>query len=343
MSALFRPHEVGVDLGTTTVRVYVKGKGIVLREPSVVALEKATGEVRAVGEDAYRLLGRDPGNIVTVRPLRDGVIADYPLTHKLLYAFLRRAVTGPNRVLGQNVMICVPSGVTDADRRNVLQAVREAGTKRAQLIEKSLAAALGAGLPVTEPTGALVVDVGGGTTDVAVVSLGGVVVAESLRLAGNEFDEAIVRFVRQQQNVLIGDRTAEEIKLRVGAASVRADDAEVSSFEVRGRDITSGILKDVTVTRSDVAQALRESLEKIAAGVQRVLEAAPPELVANIIDTGMVLTGGSATTADLVKLLQQTTGVRARVAENAADATVLGIGKALAEPEPLELIPEQAG
>ena len=350
MSARFRPQlkpqELGVDLGTTAVRVYTGGK-IVLREPAVVALAK-TGEVQAVGDDAYRRLGRDPGNTVVVRPLQDGIIADYALTEKLLQALLNRVKTGPSRLLGQHILLCVPGGVTDADKKTVLQTVRDTGAKRVQLIEAPLAAALGAGLPVTEPTGSLVIDVGGGTTDVAIISLGGVVVGESLRLAGNEFDEAIVRFVRQQQNVLIGDRSAEEIKLRVGTARVGTarvgvgpDQAE--SFEVRGRDLASSVVKDVVVTADEVAQALRDPLEKLAAGVQRVLEAAPPELVADVIETGMVLTGGGAPIANLAELLEQTTGIRARIAENAPDATVLGTGKALALTEKLELVLEQAG
>ena len=345
MSARFRPQlkpqELGVDLGTTAVRVYTGGK-IVLREPAVVALAK-TGEVQAVGDDAYRRLGRDPGNTVVVRPLQDGIIADYALTEKLLQALLNRVKTGPSRLLGQNILLCVPGGVTDADKKTVLQTVRDTGAKRVQLIEAPLAAALGAGLPVTEPTGSLVIDVGGGTTDVAVISLGGVVVGESLRLAGNEFDEAIVRFVRQQQNVLIGDRSAEEIKLRVGTARVGVGPDQAESFEVRGRDLASSVVKDVVVTADEVAQALRDPLEKLAAGVQRVLEAAPPELVADVIETGMVLTGGGAPIANLAELLEQTTGIRARIAENAPDATVLGTGKALALTEKLELVLEQAG
>ena len=344
MSARFRPQlkpqELGVDLGTTTVRICAGGK-IVLREPAVVALAK-TGEVQAVGDDAYRRLGRDPGNTVVVRPLQDGIIADHALTKELLQALFSRVKTGPSRLLGQHILLCVPGGVTDADKRNVLQTVRDTGAKRVQLIETPLAAALGAGLPVTEPTGSLVVDVGGGTADVAIISLGGVVVGESLRLAGNEFDEAIVRFVRQQQNVLIGDRSAEEIKLRVGTAQVGVGLERTDSFEVRGRDLASSVVKEVVVTADEVAQALRDPLEKLAAGVQRVLEAAPPELVADVIDTGMVLTGGSAPIANLAELLQETTGIRARVAENASDATVLGTGKALALTEQLGLVLEQA-
>ncbi len=302
------------------------GKGIVLREPAVVALGKETGEVQAVGEDAYRLLGKTPGSVVLVRPLRDGVIADYPLTEKLLGATLRRATAGPGRLLGHNVMLTVPGGVSADDRRTILQAVREGGAKYARLLEAPLAAALGAGLDVSEPTGKLIVDVGGGTTDVAVISLGGVVVAESLRVAGGEFDEAIVRFVRHQENMLIGDRTAEEIKLRVGAASLGS--GEGGSFEVRGRDITSSLPKDLMVTTRGVVEALGDPLEKILAGVQRVLEAAPAELTSDVIDRGIVMTGGGALLPQFSDMLAQSTGISVRVAENAADCVALGIGKA---------------
>jgi rod shape-determining protein MreB and related proteins len=332
---MFRPQEIGVDLGTATVLIYVKGKGIMLREPSVIALVKGTGEVRAVGDEAYRMLGRTPGSIVTVRPMRDGVIADYTLTEKMLKAFVRRVIVGPSRLLGHNVMVCVPSGVTEVEKRAVLQAVREVGARKALLIEEPLAAAIGAGLSVTEPTGSMVVDIGGGTTDIAVISLGGVVVAESLRIAGNEFDEAIVRFVRQKESMLIGDRTAEEIKLRVGAASVKSP-GEVGSFEVRGRDITSGLPKTASVTTDDVVEALRDPLEKIAGAVQRVLETAPPELVSDVIDKGIIMTGGGALLRNFDELLRQTTGIPVAVAENAVDCVALGTGKALTMTELLE-------
>lgn len=331
---MFRPQEIGVDLGTATVLIYVKGKGVVLREPSVVALAKETGEVRAVGEEAYRTLGRTPGGVITVRPLRDGVVADYALTETMLKAFVRRVTGGPSRLLGHNVMVCVPSGVTEAQKRAVLGAVREVGARKALLIEEPLAAAIGAGLTVTEPTGVMVVDSGGGTTDVAVISLGGVVVAESLRVAGDAFDEAIVRFVRHKNNMLIGDRTAEEIKRRVGAASVSP--GETLSFEVRGRDLTTGGPKNAAVTTDDVAQALRDPLEKITAAVQRVLETAPPELVADVIDRGIVLTGGGAALRNFDDLLRRATGVPVVVAENAADCAALGTGAALGMTELLE-------
>ena len=332
---MFRPQEIGVDVGAATVSICVKGKGIVLREPSVVALVRETGEVRAVGEEAYRLLGRTPGGVVPVRPLRDGVVADYALTEKMLGAFLRRVVTGPGRLWGVSVMVSVPPGVSETEKRSVLAAVKGAGARKVRLIEAPLAAAVGAGLSVTGPTGVMVVDIGGGTTDVAVISLGGVVVAESLRVAGSEFDEAIVRSLRHKETMLIGDRTAEEIRLRVGAASVKRPD-EVTSFEVRGRDLASGGPKNAVVTTDDVVAALRDPLEKIAAAVGRVLETAPRELAADIIDQGIVLTGGGASLRNLDDLLHETTGVPVVVAENAADCAALGAAAALGMTELLE-------
>lgn len=332
---MFRPQEIGVDLGAATTSICVKGKGVVLREPSVVALVRETGEVRAVGEEAYRLLGQTPGGVVPVRPLRDGVVADYALTEKMLAAFLRRVVTGPGRLLGVSVMVSVPPGVSETEKRSVLGAVKGTGARKTLLIEAPLAAAIGAGLNVTGPTGVMVVDVGGGTTDVAVISLGGVVVAESLRVAGSEFDEAIVRSLRRKENLLIGDRTAEEIKLRVGAASVKRPD-EVMSSEVRGRDIASGGPKNAVVTTDDVVAALRDPLERIADAVQRVLETAPRELAADVVDKGIVLTGGGALLRNLGDLLHQTTGVPVVVAENAADCAALGAAEALGMTELLE-------
>ena len=325
---MFRPQEIGVDVGAATVSICVKGKGIVLREPSVVALVRETGEVRAVGDEAYRLLGQTPGGVVPVRPLRDGVVADYALTEKMLGGFLRRVVTGPGRLWGVSVMMSVPPGVSETEKRMMLGAVKGAEVRKVRLIEAPLAAAIGAGLSVTGPTGVMVVDVGGGTTDVAVISLGGVVVAESLRVAGGEFDEAVVRFLRHKENMLIGDRTAEEVRLRVGAASVKRPD-EVTSFEVRGRDLASGSPKNAVVTTDDVASALRDPLEKIAAAVQRVLETAPRELAADIINQGIVLTGGGASLKNLDDLLHQATGVPVVVAEHAADCAALGAAAAL--------------
>ena len=320
--------EIGVDLGTATVLIYVKGNGIMLREPSVIAMVRDTGDVKAVGDEAYRMLGRTPGNIVAVRPMRDGVIADYDLTEKMLQAFVRKVVTGAGRFFKPHIMVCVPSGVTEVERRAVLQATREVGARKAFLIEEPLAAAIGAGVQIAEPTGSMIVDIGGGTTDIAIISLGGIVVSESLRIAGNEFDEAIIRYIRHKENLLIGDRTAEEVKMKVGAAVlVRPDDSH--EIEVRGRDLINGLPKTIRVATEDTVEALKEPVQKIADGVRRVLEAAPPELVSDVIDRGIIMTGGGALLANFDELLRQTTGIPVVVAENATDCVALGTGQAL--------------
>ncbi|HEX7041252.1 MAG TPA: rod shape-determining protein [Trueperaceae bacterium] len=320
--------EIGVDLGTATVLIYVKGQGILLREPSVIAMVRDTGEVKAVGEEAYRMLGRTPGNIVAVRPMRDGVIADYDLTEKMLQAFVRKVLRGPSRLFKPQVMVCVPSGVTEVERRAVLQATREVGARKAFLIEEPLAAAIGAGVKIAEPTGSMIVDIGGGTTDIAIISLGGIVVSESLRIAGNELDESIIRYIRQKENLLIGDRTAEEVKRRIGAATIRSSADELET-EVRGRDLINGLPKSVRVTTSDIVEALQEPIQKIADGVRRVLEQAPPELVSDVIDRGIIMTGGGSLLRNFDELLRQTTGIPVMVADNATDSVALGTGQAL--------------
>lgn len=327
---MFKPwqHYVGVDLGTATVLIYVKGRGIMLREPSVIAISSNTGELKAVGDEAYRMLGRTPGNITANRPMRDGVIADYDLTEKMLKAFMQKVLTGPGRWFRPQIMVCVPSGVTEVERRAMLQAAREVGARRAYLIEEPLAAAIGAGVRIAEPTGSMIVDIGGGTTDVAIISLGGIVVSESVRIAGNEFDEAIIRHIRHRENLLIGDRTAEEIKSGVGSAIVTGPD-DIRSIQVRGRDLINGLPKTITVTTEDVAAALQEPIQKIADAVRRVLEQAPPELVADVIDRGIIMTGGGALLHNFDELLRQTTGIPVAVAENAVDSVALGTGEAL--------------
>ncbi len=320
--------EMGVDLGTATVLIYVKGKGILLREPSVIAMVRDTGEVKAVGEEAYRMLGRTPGNIVAVRPMRDGVIADYDLTEKMLQAFVKKVLTGPSRLFKPQIMVCVPSGVTEVERRAVLQATREVGARKAFLIEEPLAAAIGSGVNIAEPTGSMIVDVGGGTTDVAIISLGGIVVSESMRIAGNEFDESIIRHIRHKENLLIGDRTAEEIKMKVGAAMLRGPEDDLT-MEVRGRDLINGLPKTITVSTQDVVDALKEPIQKIADGVRRVLEQAPPELVSDVIDRGIIMTGSGSLLRNFDELLRQTTGIPVMVAESATEAVALGTGQAL--------------
>lgn len=320
--------EIGVDLGTATVLIYVKGKGILLREPAVIAMVRDTGEVKAVGEDAYHMLGRTPGNIVAVRPMRDGVIADYDLTEKMLQAFIRKVLTGPSRLFKPQVMVCVPSGVTEVERRAVLQATREVGARKAFLIEEPLAAAIGAGVSIAEPTGSMIVDIGGGTTDVAIISLGGIVVSESLRIAGNEFDEALITYIRRKENLLIGDRTAEEVKKTIGAAKLQAGE-EDTTLDVRGRDLINGLPKTVTISTSDTVKALEEPIQKIADGVRRVLEQAPPELVSDVIDRGIIMTGGGAMLKNFDVLLRETTGIPVIVSENAIDSVAVGTGVAL--------------
>jgi len=326
---MFRPwQDIGVDLGTATVLIYVKGKGIMLREPSVIAMVRDTGEVKAVGEEAYQMLGRTPGNIVAVRPMRDGVIADYDLTEKMLTEFIKKVRKGPFNFFKPNIMVCVPSGVTEVERRAVLQATRKVGARRAYLIEEPLAAAIGSNVNIAQPTGSMIVDIGGGTTDVAVISLGGIVVSESLRIAGNEFDESIIRYVRHKENLLIGDRTAEDIKMKIGAALILQPD-DVSEMEVRGRDLINGLPKTVSMSSEDVVEALKEPLQKIADGVRRVLELSPPELVADIIDRGIIMTGGGSLLRNFDALLRNTTGIPVVVAEDATECVALGTGQAL--------------
>lgn len=319
---------IGVDLGTTTVRIHVKGKGVLLREPAVIAVVKGTTEIKAVGAEAYRMLGRTPGNITAIRPMGQGVIADYTLTEKMLKAFIRKVLSGPSRFLRPNIMVCIPSGITEVEKRAVLQAMNEIGARRAYLIEEPIAGAIGAGIDIAEPVGSMVIDIGGGTTDIAVLSMGGIVISDSLRIAGNTFDQEIVRYVRSEFNLLIGDRTAEEIKREVGAATRNSPD-ENRTLEVRGRDLIDGMPKTIQVETDDVIAALESSLEKIAAGVRRVLEQAPPELISDVIERGIVMTGGGALLRRLDDFIQDIVGIPVGVAEMPTDAVVLGTAKAL--------------
>jgi rod shape-determining protein MreB and related proteins len=320
--------DIGVDLGTSTVIIYIRGKGVCLREPSVIAITRDTREFKAAGEEAKRMLGRTPSNIVVVRPMKDGVIADYDLTEQMLKQFLRKVRHGVSRFFRPQIMVCVPSGVTDVEKRAVLQAVREVSARRAYLIEEPLAAAIGAGIKIEEPTGSMVVDVGGGTSDIAIISLGGIVVSESLRIAGNEFDEAIIRYVRRKENLMIGDRTAEDVKIAIGAATMTEDSQNLST-ELRGRDLLNGLPKAVTITTADIVEALEEPLQKIVDGVKRVLEATPPELVSDVINRGVIMTGGGSLLRNFDELLRRATGIPVSVAENATDSVALGTGQAL--------------
>ncbi|MBX5476135.1 MAG: rod shape-determining protein [Clostridia bacterium] len=317
--------DIGIDLGTANTLVYVQGRGIVIREPSVVALDRDTHRVLAVGTDAQRMVGRTPGHILAVRPLRDGVIADYAATHAMLRHFLLRAA-GRMPLLRPRVMVCVPSGVTTVERRAVVECTLEAGARRTYLIEEPLAAALGAGLPIDEPRGCMVVDIGGGTSDVAVLSLGGIVTSQSLRLGGDRLDESIIRYVKREWNLLIGERTAEELKIRIGTVDPAEDRG---SMEVRGRDVVTGLPKFVEVTSADACRAMQEPIAELCGMIRQVLERMPPELAADILSTGIVLTGGGALLSGLDRMLGDNLGVPVTVAEDPLSCVAKGTGLAL--------------
>lgn len=320
--------DAGIDLGTATVLVYVKNRGIVLREPSVVVMERNTQKILAIGEEARRMLGRTPGNIVALRPLRDGVIADYTVTEAMLRYFLGR-VFGRNPLVRPRLMICVPSGITSVEKRAVIQAAEQAGAKSTRLIEEPLAAALGAGLDITSPGANMVVDIGGGTTDIAVLSLGGIVLSHSLRVAGDKLDEAIIRYVRREHNLLIGERTAEEIKINVGTAIPGSRDG---TMEVRGRDLVAGLPKNIYLDSRQVGQALMEPLTAITDAVCSVLERTPPELASDLAQRGLVLTGGGALLHGIDTLLRERTGIPVHVADDPLSCVALGAGRALDYP-----------
>lgn len=317
--------DIGVDLGTANVLVYIKGKGIVLREPSVVAIDRDTNTVLAVGEEARRMLGRTPGNIIAIRPLREGVIADYDTTETMLRHFIQK-VAAKSFFFKPRIMVCIPSGVTTVEKRAVLEAAVQAGAKKTYLIEEPLAAALGAGLDISEPFGSMVVDIGGGTTDVAVLSLGGIVVSESLRVGGDKFDEALVRYVKREYNVMIGERTAEQIKVSIGTALASGRN---ESMEIRGRDLLSGLPKTLRITSAETFDALNESVSLIVQRVKTVLEITPPELASDIMDRGIVMTGGGSMLYGLDKLIQEETGIPTYLAEDPLSCVALGTGKAL--------------
>lgn len=319
--------DIGIDLGTATVLVYVRGEGIVLNEPSVVAMDTSTRKILAVGEEAHRMLGRTPGNIVAVRPLKEGVIADYEVTEAMLRHFLKKALGKRRSLFRPRVMICIPSGATDVEKRAVLEAAVQVGASEAFLIEEPMAAAIGAGLDVAEPRGNMVVDIGGGTTDIAVISLGGIVISTSLRIAGSKMDEAIVKYVKSKYNLLIGEQTAEEVKKRIGSVMPK----EIKRMEIRGRDLIQRLPRTIEITTQDVLEAIREEVEAIVKGVEGVLEKTPPELAADIIERGIILTGGGALLDGMDRLISQRTGVPAMVAEDPITCVARGTGKALEE------------
>lgn len=330
--------DMGIDLGTANTLVYMKGRGIVLREPSVVAIRTDTGAIRAVGEEAKQMIGRTPGNIVAVRPMKDGVIADFDTTTTMLKYFIRQALKRKSIFAGKpRVIVCVPSGITAVENRAVLDATIQAGAREAQTIEEPMAAAIGAGLPVGEPTGSMVVDIGGGTTEVAIISLGGIVTSRSIRIAGDEMDESIMHHIKRKYNLMIGERTAEELKISIGSALTTDGGEEI---DIRGRDLISGLPKTVTITAGEMAQALSDTVSSIVEAVRVTLEKSPPELAADIMDRGIVLTGGGALLRNLDRHISQETGMPVIVADNPLDCVAIGTGRAL---DSIELLRDKSG
>ncbi len=316
--------DIGIDLGTATVIAYVKGKGIVLREPSVVAVNNNTKEVLAVGQEARKMLGRTPGNIVATRPLKDGVISDYTVTEKMLKHFISK-ICGRS-IFSPRIMICIPSQVTEVEKKAVIDAASQAGARKVYLIEEPIAAAIGAGIDISKPCGNMIVDIGGGTTDVAVISLGGSVVSSSLKVAGDKFDEAIVKYIKKKHNVIIGDRTAEDLKVNIGCVYPKIQDMEM---DIRGRDLSTGLPKTITIYSSEMLEALMEPAMLIVDAVHSVLEKTPPELAADISDKGIYMTGGGCLVDGLDKLLQEKTGINVMIAQDSVSCVALGTGKAL--------------
>ena len=316
--------DIAIDLGTATILVYVKGKGIVLREPSVVAIDKDTNEVLAVGDEARKMLGRTPGNIVAIRPLKDGVISDYTVTEKMLKYFI-------NKVCGRfmfspRIMICIPSAVTEVERKAVIDAANHAGAKKVYLIEEPLAAAIGAGIDITKPYGTMIVDIGGGTTDIAVISLGGVVKSKTIKIAGDKFDEAIVKYVKKNKNLIIGERTAEEIKIKIGSMYPKPN---LETMIVKGRDLNTGLPSQIDITSDDILEALDDSREELIEGIYAILEETPPELLADISTRGIYITGGGGLIDGLDKLIEEKTKIPTMVAADAVSCVAIGTGKAL--------------
>ncbi|MCI8711003.1 MAG: rod shape-determining protein [Ruminococcus sp.] len=315
--------DIGIDLGTASVLVYVNGKGVVLKEPSVVAIDRDTKSIRAIGEEARLMLGRTPGNIVAVRPLRQGVISDYTVTEKMIKYFVRKAL-GRRTLKKPRISICVPSGVTEVEKKAVEEATFAAGAREVHLIEEPVAAAIGAGIDISKPCGNMIVDVGGGTSDIAVISLGGTVVHTSIKIAGDDFDEAIVRYMKKKHNLLIGERTAEEIKIQIGTTYPIPEE---ESMEVRGRNLLTGLPKTVTVTSTETEAALQEATGQIVEAVITILEQTPPELSADVLDRGIVLTGGGAMLRGLEEMIAERTGINTMTAEDPLKAVAVGTGQ----------------
>ncbi len=316
--------DIGIDLGTASVLVYVQGKGVVLREPSVVAIDKTTGRLLKVGTEARRMLGRTPGNIVALRPLRDGVISDYDMTERMLREFIRKVA--PVRLFKPRVVICVPSGITEVEERAVIDAGIQAGARKVYLIEEPVAAAIGAGIDIAQPEGHMIVDIGGGTTDVAVISLSGVVESTSIKIAGDQFDDAVIRYIRRKHNVLIGSRTAEELKISLGCVFPRPEEQTV---EVTGHDQMTGLPRVISVSSSEMIEAFEEPAQRIVDAIHGVLERTPPELVADISTNGIVMTGGGSLVWGFDQLVESHTGIETHVADDAISCVAYGTGKSL--------------
>ena len=326
--------DIGIDLGTASIIVYIRGKGIVLSEPSVVAIDKNTNRLLAVGEEARRMLGRTPGNIIAIRPLREGVISDYDMTERMLKHFINKVCSNKIFKLFQpRIIVCVPSGVTEVEKRAVREAAMQAGAKKTHLIEEPIAAAIGAGVDISKACGSMVIDVGGGTTDIAVISLGGIVVSSSIKVAGDKFDEAITRYMRKRHNIMIGERTAEELKIKIGTVYPRVQEI---SMDIRGRNLISGLPKTLTVTSAEIMEALEEPISGIVEAVHSVLERTPPELASDIGDRGIIMTGGGSLVYGLDKLIQEKTGINVIIADDAISCVALGTGKALEHIEIIE-------
>jgi rod shape-determining protein MreB and related proteins len=330
----FSSRDIGIDLGTANTLVYVKDHGIVLREPSVVAVKSGTNEVVAVGDDAKRMLGRTPGGITAIRPLKDGVIADFRVTEAMLRHFIRK-VHNRRGFVRPRVVIAVPSGITEVEKRAVKESAEQAGAREVYLMEEPMAAAIGVGLPVQEAAGNMIVDIGGGTTEVAIISLSGIVYARSVRVAGDELDEAIINYMKRAYNLMIGERTAEEIKLRIGSAFPLGKEA---TMEVKGRDMVAGLPKTITITSQEVREAMLEPLNTIIDAVRTTLERCPPELSADLVDRGIMLAGGGALLRGLDKLLQEETALPVHVAEDPLSAVAEGTGRVLSELEFLKRV-----
>ena len=316
--------DIGIDLGTASVLVYVKGKGVVLREPSVVAMDKNTGKLLKVGAEANAMLGRTPGNIIAMRPLREGVISDYDMTERMLKEFIKKVTSF--RLFKPRVVICVPSGITEVEERAVIDAGRQAGARRVYLIEEPVAAAIGAGIDITKPDGHMVVDIGGGTSDIAVISLSGVVESASIKVAGDQFNESIVKYMRRKHNILIGERTAEQMKMEIGCVYPKEEEATI---EIKGRCLMTGLPKTITVNSTEMMEAFEEPVERILEAVHNVLERTPPELVADISNNGIVMTGGGSLVDGFDKLITARTGIHTVVAEDAISCVAEGTGKSL--------------